>query len=256
MDKLRQYETFSSVDQMDEHISKVLAHFELSKNERELLWLLSGHSVKFVGVSFLKLDSMAKALEVSKKTIQRALKSLSDLGIIKRIRTIRPVRGGFGASLTLICPVELTTREEATEPTPERPQEQSGSKETFSFKAFSKDIKYIRQQEIDYSFLTEFVPSEFIRVVKPFVSPEEAYSLWGKAQVCAKRYAPAVMDIIEPAVRAFKASVTAYKFNRIQKSFGAYFWGSLSGVFAHEQRKRVSGSNLISWFKDNNDYCK
>lgn len=146
------------------------------------------HSVKFIGVSFLKLSSMAEALGVSKKTIQRALKELSKLGIIKRVRTLRPMKGGFGASLTLICPVELSTREESNEPAPEHSHKAIGQKEAFTFKAYSKDIQYIRQQnEIDYSYITEFVPSEFLTAVKPVVSPEEAFSLWGKAQVCSKK---------------------------------------------------------------------
>ncbi|MGI2718006.1 helix-turn-helix domain-containing protein [Bacillus cytotoxicus] len=250
MESLREYETFQSVSEMDEYINKVLAHIELKKTERELLWLLGGHSVKFIGVSFLKLDSMAQLLKVSKKTIQRALSKLQALGVIKRVRTIRPVKGGFGASITQICPVELSTRSEGETPEETREETTSQKKETFSFKAFSKDIKYIRQQEeIDYSYLSEFVPQEFIQATKPFMSPEEVYSLWGKTHVVAKRYAPDVLDILEPAIRAFKASVLAYKTKRVKKSFGAYFWGALQGVFGVEQRRAVAGSRggLLSW---------
>ncbi|MEC1866730.1 helix-turn-helix domain-containing protein [Bacillus paralicheniformis] len=248
MQTLREFETFETVSEMDEYISKVLAHVELKKTERELLWLLAGHSVKFVGVSFLKLQSIADKLGVSKRTAQRALKALSELGIIKRVRTLRPSRGGFGASITQICPVDLSTREEAPESTPESTQEPSGKSETFSFKSFFKDIKYIRQpKELDYSFLSEFVPQEFIDTAKPFISPEEVYSAWGKAQVIAKRVAPDVVEVLEPAIRAFKASVLAYKTKRIKKSFGAYFWGALEGVFSVEQRRANAGRGLLSW---------
>ncbi|MED1909083.1 hypothetical protein HUN92_23255 [Bacillus firmus] len=83
------------------------------------------------------------------------------------------------------------------------------------------------------------------------MSPEEAFSLWGKVQVVAKKYAPAVLDLTEPAIRAFKASVLAYKFRRIKKSFGAYFWGVLSGIFAVEQRKAVGACSILgyNWFE-------
>ncbi|QXJ38290.1 hypothetical protein BV455_01604 [Parageobacillus caldoxylosilyticus] len=253
MENLRELETFSSVEEMDNFISEVLEYFDLCELDRRLLRLLAGHSCKFIGVSWLKVESMADALGVSYKTVQRALKRLKELGIIKRIRTLRPTRGGFGASITIICPIELTYREEATKEAPEGTQEASARKETFYFKTYSgdikytQDIKYIRQQaELDYSYLTEFVPEEFIQVVKPFVSPEEAYSLWGKVQVVAKKYAPSVLDIVEPAIRAFKASVLAYKMRRIKKSFGAYFWGALSGIFSVEQR-RVAGAKLWNW---------
>jgi DNA-binding Lrp family transcriptional regulator len=251
MQSLREFETFETVSEMDEYISKVLAHFELKKTERELLWLLAGHSVKFIGVSFLKLATMAEALKVSKKTVQRALKALSELGIINRVRTLRPVRGGFGASITQICPVDLSTRSEGETPEVTKEEEPLQKKETFSFKAFKKDLKTLRQPkekiEVDYSFLEAFgVPADFIDIVKPFVSPEEAYSIWGKAQVLAKRYAPDVLDILEPTIQAFKASVTAYKFKRIRGSFGGYLWGTLQGVFGVEQR-RVNAGKMKLW---------
>ncbi|WP_223812542.1 hypothetical protein [Geobacillus thermoleovorans] len=140
----------------------------------------------------------------------------------------------------------MTYREEATKEAPEGTQEASAHKETFSFKTYSEDIKYtqdikyIRQQaELDYSYLTEFVPEEFIQVVKPFVRPEEAYSLWGKVQVASRRFAPLVKNLLEPAIRAFKASVWAYKMRRVKKSFGAYFWGTLAGILSVEQRREL-----------------
>lgn len=250
MENIRDYQTFKSVSEMDNFISDVLTQVDLKKTERELLWLLSGYSVKFVGVSFLKLDSMAQLLKKSKRTIQRALKGLCELGIIKRIETIRPVRGGFGSSLTIICPFALSTRKEAEKPAPEPAQGEEKKKETFSFKTLLKDIKYIRhQEEIDYTYLAEFVPEEFIQASKPFVKPEEVYSLWGKAQVIAQKYAPDVQHIIEPAIRAFKASVLAYKMKRIKGSFGGYYWGALQGILSVEQR-RAHSDKLWNWLEE------
>ncbi|WP_244956486.1 helix-turn-helix domain-containing protein [Bacillus mojavensis] len=121
MNCIREEETFDSVFEMDSFISEALSYFELTEIERRLLRLLAGHSVKFIGVSFLnflKVASMADALEVSSKTIQRALKRLKEFGIIKRVRTLRPKRGGFGASSNIIFPVELTYRSTSDEGTP------------------------------------------------------------------------------------------------------------------------------------------
>lgn len=248
MQSLREFETFETVSELNEYIHNVLTQFDLKNTERELLLLLGRYSVKFVGVSFLKLDSMAELLGVSKRTIQRALKALGELGIIKRVRTIRPKRGGFGSSLTLICPLELSIRSEGETPELESTEGLSQEKETFSFKAFIKDIKNIRQKEIDYTYLEAYgVPAQFISAVKPFIDPEEAFSLWSKTQVVATRYAPDVLDIVEPAIQAFKASVTAYKCKKIKKSFGAYFWGALQGVFSVEQRRANAGKGLLSW---------
>lgn len=242
MKELRQYESFESVSEMDNFISEALEVLELADLDRRLLRLLAGHSCKFVGVSFLKVQTMADTLEVSYKTAQRSLKRLKELGLIQRIRQLRAVSGGFGSSLTIIRPIDLTQRKEAEKPAPERSEKVSQKRETFFLKAFQKDLKDIRQPkevELDYSYLEEFVPQEFIHTVKPFVTPEEAFTLWGKVQVVSKRVAPAVVEILDPAIRAFKASVLAYKARRVKKSFGAYFWGTLQGVFSVEQRRNA-----------------
>ncbi|PGT81583.1 transcriptional regulator [Bacillus sp. AFS040349] len=236
---------------MDSFLSKALEVLSFTEKERKALWLIAGHSCKVAGVSWLKVQTIADALEVSYKTAQRVLSSLKGKGIIKRVRTLREVSGGFGASLTLICPVDLSYREEALKPATEKAETANKKKETFFLKAFQKDIKDIRQQEeLDYTYLTEFVPQDFIETAKPFVSAQEVYTLWGKAQAVARKYAPDVLEVTEPAIRAFKASVLAYKMRRIKGSFGGYFWGALSGVFSVEQRKKNSTLLSFNWLEE------
>ncbi|PHG01100.1 cytosolic protein, partial [Bacillus toyonensis] len=50
-----------------------------------LLEILKRHSCKYVGVSFLCKNRIAKKMEVSYKTVQRLMKRLVDLGIIKQV---------------------------------------------------------------------------------------------------------------------------------------------------------------------------
>ncbi|MED3070286.1 cytosolic protein, partial [Bacillus thuringiensis] len=50
-----------------------------------LLDILKRHSCKYVGVSFLCKNSIADIMEVSYKTVQRLMKKLVDLGMIKQI---------------------------------------------------------------------------------------------------------------------------------------------------------------------------
>ncbi|ANS46781.1 DeoR family transcriptional regulator [Bacillus thuringiensis] len=50
-----------------------------------LLDILKRHSCKYVGVSFLCKNSIADMMEVSYKTVQRLMKKLVDLGMIKQI---------------------------------------------------------------------------------------------------------------------------------------------------------------------------
>ena len=50
-----------------------------------LLEILKRHSCKYVGVSFLCKNSIADIMEVSYKTVQRLMKKLVDLGMIKQV---------------------------------------------------------------------------------------------------------------------------------------------------------------------------
>lgn len=138
MQSLREYESFESISEMDDFVSTALEVLELTELDRKLLRLLAAHSCKFIGISFLKVQTMADKLGVSYKTVQRALKRLKEIGIIQRVRQLRKVSGGFGASLTIIRPIELSYREEAPEEAPESTQEPSRKKETFFLKHLKK----------------------------------------------------------------------------------------------------------------------
>jgi len=56
---------------------------DLTKTEKELLFLITGFMVKHFGVAYMTKTTMAKQLGCSTKTIQRGLRKLSDLGIIE-----------------------------------------------------------------------------------------------------------------------------------------------------------------------------
>ncbi|MGI2792219.1 helix-turn-helix domain-containing protein [Bacillus cytotoxicus] len=102
MQSLRDYEAFETVSELNEYIHSVLTQFDLKKTDRELVWLLSGHSVKVLGVCWLKVQTMADLLGKSYKTVQRALKRLKELGIIKRVEQFKPKSGGHSSNSILL----------------------------------------------------------------------------------------------------------------------------------------------------------
>ncbi|MEI4800563.1 helix-turn-helix domain-containing protein [Bacillus sp. FJAT-51639] len=252
MYKLQQYESFQSVAEMDNTIDKTLKEYKLKDSERVILIKLSQYSCKFVGVSYMKNQTLADSVGYSKRTVQRALKRLSELGIITRIEQKRIKTGGYGAFICVINPFEchlnLSSCREAETPCEDSTKKQTEENETIIPKANLQELN--KRNELDVSYLdNSHIPTEFINAVKPFISSaKEVYSLWGKVVLAQKKYAPSLLEYAEIAIQAFKQSVFAKKMKRIRTDFKGYFWGTLSNMLAFEQR-RCNKGNLWNWLE-------
>ncbi|WP_192825562.1 helix-turn-helix domain-containing protein [Bacillus pacificus] len=252
MKKLRQYESFQSVAEMDNTIDKTLQKYKLKDSERVILVKLSQYSCKFVGVSYMKNQTLADSVCCSKRTVQRALKRLSELGIITRIEQKRTKTGGYGAFICVInpfeCHLKLSSCREAESPCEDSTEEQTEENKTVIPKANLQELN--KRNDLDVSYLNNsHIPTEFINTVKPFISSaKEVYSLWGKVVLAQRKYAPDLLDYTEIAIQAFKQSVFAKKMRRIRKGFKGYFWGTLSNMLSVEQRRYNKG-NLWNWLE-------
>lgn len=100
--KLEQYKNFESLEELNHHISQHVKNNQLNDTQYKLLTILSQHSVKYLGASYLKNNTLAGLLNMSKRSIQRNLKKLVGLGIIQKVSTLRPVRGGSGSNIFVI----------------------------------------------------------------------------------------------------------------------------------------------------------
>lgn len=252
MKELRKYESFKSVTEMDNTIDKTLKEYNLKDSERVILIKLSQYSCKFVGVSYMKNQTLADSVGYSKRTVQRTLKRLSELGIITRIEQKRAKSGGYGAFICVInpfeCHLKLSSCREAESPCEDSTEEQTEGNETIIPKANLQELN--KRNELDVSYLdNSHVPTEFINAVKPFIgSAKEVYSLWGKVVLAQGKYAPDLLDYTEIAIQAFKQSVFAKKMRRIRKDFKGYLFGVLSNMLSVEQRRYNKG-NLWNWLE-------
>ncbi|WP_035435573.1 helix-turn-helix domain-containing protein [Bacillus sp. UNC322MFChir4.1] len=249
MKELRKYQSFNNVAEMDESIDLYLKRYDLKESERVILLKLSNYSCKSPGVSYLKNNTLADLTGYSKRTVQRALKRFSELGIVTRVEQFKPVKGGYSAFICVINPFEshheLSSCKEAVEPTPEQPEESSHENEAITFKAKSSKELNIRNSEpvgineLDVSYLdNSHIPTEFINAVKPFIgSAKEVYSLWGKVLLAHRKHAQSLTNYTEIAIQAFKQSVFALKMNKIRKDFKGYLFGVLAKMMSVEQRK-------------------
>lgn len=98
MINLQDYATFSTIDEMDDNVK----HFnrQLNKAHYETLNLLKQYSLKVIGVSHLKIQTIADRLNKSTRTIKRHIKYLKDNGFITVVSTNR--KQGQGANAYII----------------------------------------------------------------------------------------------------------------------------------------------------------
>ncbi|PGC96683.1 cytosolic protein, partial [Bacillus toyonensis] len=84
-----------------------------------LLEILKRHSCKYVGVSFLCKNRIAEKMEVSYKTIQRLMKKLVDLDMIKQVAMKRKKDMLQTSNAIIIQPIveEVSNKVDAKSPT-------------------------------------------------------------------------------------------------------------------------------------------
>ncbi|MFJ7920156.1 helix-turn-helix domain-containing protein [Lysinibacillus fusiformis] len=114
---LAQYSTFESIADMDTAVENHMAahYYDLTESERAIVFKLASHSLEHPGACHLKAATIAAALEISTKTVYRAISKLESLGIIKRQKTTK-VKGGRGANIYIILPYKLDSCESHNKP--------------------------------------------------------------------------------------------------------------------------------------------
>lgn len=65
MKELRKYQSFNSITEMDNSISEYLSVYKLKESEYTVLWKIASYSCKFVGVSYLKVQTLADLVHYS-----------------------------------------------------------------------------------------------------------------------------------------------------------------------------------------------
>lgn len=99
-----EYQNFESINEMDQTVKQF--NTKISKPHYETLNLLKQYSCKIIGVSHLKIETMARALNKSVRAIHRYIKYLKDNGFITVANTSRKKSGGKGANIYIINTVE------------------------------------------------------------------------------------------------------------------------------------------------------
>lgn len=108
-DYLKSYQTFTSITEMDEVVAGQLSRHVLTQAECAVLLRIAQSALKYPGAAHLKACTIAASINVSTKTVYRAVKRLAALKIITIIASTKK-NGIKGANLYQIVPSAMSTR--------------------------------------------------------------------------------------------------------------------------------------------------
>ncbi|MGG2934848.1 helix-turn-helix domain-containing protein [Bacillus pacificus] len=159
-----------------------------------LLEILKRHSCKYVGVSFLCKNSIANIMEVSYKTVQRLMKKLVDLKMIKQVAMKRKKDMLQTSNAIIIQPIveEVSNKLDTKSPT----KCPTIKTKPVSLKQNIKDINKRNSNEngntpeenIEQAdFVAHWVPKRFVSLVSSFYSESKIIQeLWKVVKQCNK----------------------------------------------------------------------
>ncbi|MGE6344071.1 helix-turn-helix domain-containing protein [Bacillus mycoides] len=159
-----------------------------------LLEILKRHSCKYVGVSFLCKNRIATKMEVSYKTVQRLMKKLVDLEMIKQVAMKRTKDMLQTSNAIIIQPIveEVSDKVDTKSPTkcPTIKTTPSSLKQNIKDinKRNSNKNSNTPEENIEQAdFVAHWVPERFVSLVNSFYSESKTIQeLWKVVRQCNK----------------------------------------------------------------------
>ncbi|QOS99829.1 hypothetical protein JNUCC42_03400 [Brevibacterium sp. JNUCC-42] len=179
--EMAKYSHFKSKEELrrsiQEHLSKV--NGKLAPSTMKVLDVLRIRAMKVFGVAYLKIETVMRLTKVSRASVERAIRKLEQVGILKRITTARKT-GLQGANMFAFLPsndgVEAKGLEDSENPIVPGSEADKGKSNTCVFntpktlKENNKDNVKITRLEKDSSIIPSYIPRDFVKAIKPAFS--------------------------------------------------------------------------------------
>ncbi|HDR7391279.1 TPA: helix-turn-helix domain-containing protein [Bacillus toyonensis] len=157
-----------------------------------LLEILKRHSCKYVGVSFLCKNRIAEKMEVSYKTVQRLMKKLVDLNIIKQVAMKRTKDMLQTSNAIIIQPIveEMSDKVDTKSPTKcptikTKPVSLKQNIKDINKRNSNEDITTPEENIKEADFVAHWVPERFISLTSSFYSESKTIQeLWKVVRQC------------------------------------------------------------------------
>lgn len=263
MHYLSQYQTFNSKEELN---TAIYAHikrnsYDLNETDRKALKMIARYAVKFAGAAHLKAATIAQLIGKSEKTARRVVNKLVDLGIIRKVATIRKINGGKGANIIQILPVEkptndqstLSSREDAKTRDIKRTETQKSAAEPSNSIKQLKNNTYKDTAFVPATALQNSLPSAIYDAMSPYFNAEELYGYYGILLRAKRSVSDNVLieDNPQPFVAAFQNAILKLKQRKI-RNLANYLYRAWQSAAATIVRRRVfTNSDLFyDWLAD------
>ncbi|WP_445506829.1 helix-turn-helix domain-containing protein [Niallia sp. 03190] len=253
VDSFHNLSTFTDIEDMNKTVRAYRDTIRMSIKRADvqarliaLLEVLKRHSCKQIGVSYMNKNTIAEKLEVSYKTVQRLMKKLVDLGMIKQIAMKRKKDMLQTANTIIINPVE----EEVSDKTAAKESENCPTIKTNSI-SLKQNINNKRntvtltpnvEKSVDNitkaNFVAHWVPEQFSKLTSYFYNDAETINeLWKVVKQNNKvvnfenntRAFNADQEL-KIALQSVKELVMKIKFNKGIKNIFGYFNGIVNNL--------------------------
>lgn len=159
-----------------------------------LLEILKRHSCKYVGVSFLCKNRIAEKMEVSYKTVQRLMKKLVDLDMIKQVAMKRTKDMLQTSNAIIIQPIveEVSDKVDTKSPTKcptikTTPISLKQNIKDINKRNCNENITTPEENIKEADFVAHWVPERFISLVSSFYCESKTIQeLWKVVKQCNK----------------------------------------------------------------------
>ncbi|MEK7014714.1 helix-turn-helix domain-containing protein [Bacillus sp. FSL R9-9410] len=159
-----------------------------------LLGILKRHSCKYVGVSFLCKNRIANKMEVSYKTVQRLMKKLVDLGMIRQVSMKRKKDMLQTSNAIIIQPIveEMSDKQPAKNPTKcptikTTPVSLKQNIKNINKRNSNENSNTPEENIKGANFVAHWVPERFVSLTSSFYSESKTIQeLWKVVRQCNK----------------------------------------------------------------------
>ncbi|MBB6449617.1 putative transcriptional regulator [Geomicrobium halophilum] len=285
----RHLSQFETIKQLNEAIRAHLYEnsHALSKAAIAVFKALKNHAAKYVGVAFMKYDTLAAACDVSYSTVKRSIRALEKYGMLEvhRTKRTRGTKGGYGHNVFVITapapadlpsdPSKIDHRDQSTNTDTASVQGANSTAETALCEASTtkcsnkesnagaREEQPVKQNEpaadiddLDSTFA--HVPEAFAKQCRPFFDAATTTKLYRRAQAAYRRTGGLDYEVgayVNEITAALKRAIYTLKTGKLRGDLPGYFYtaakNALNDCYNEEVAAMMpeegSGVDLPAW---------